>query len=430
MKHIWNKISLERIYILLLLIIFGGIVLQAPISVGFGTLFPHYQLVIKAWAEILMTLASGVVLILLARTRQFAILKDPILILAFVYVVLHIILLPVFWHGVSASVSGLIIDLRYIVFFGFMYIALRLYPNYRPLFIKTGVVAASAVLLFALLQVTILPVDVLKYIGYNTHTIVPYLTVDQNASYIRINSTLRGPNPLGAYALIVLTLLLAAMLRKPVIRTKLRYGLMILAIGGIIVLWASYSRSALLAAIVSLVLVVLLASFRRISRRTWVVSGSVVAIVFVGIFLIGGSSFVSNVVLHDNPEGGSISKSDDGHASSLINGTKSALDNPLGSGIGSTGSASLYTQRPVIVENQYLFIVHETGWLGLILFVALSIRIFKRLWFEKSEWLSLGVFSSGIGLLIIGLLLPVWVDDTVSILWWGLAGIALGAKRG
>ena len=40
--------------------------------------------------------------------------------------------------------------------------------------------------------------------------------------------------------------------------------------------------------------------------------------------------------------------------------------------------------------------------------------------------LSLGVFASGCGLAIVGLLLPVWVDDTVSIIWWGLAGVAIG----
>jgi hypothetical protein len=34
--------------------------------------------------------------------------------------------------------------------------------------------------------------------------------------------------------------------------------------------------------------------------------------------------------------------------------------------------------------------------------------------------------ASGIGLALIGLLLPVWVDDTVSIVWWGLAAIATG----
>jgi hypothetical protein len=42
-----------------------------------------------------------------------------------------------------------------------------------------------------------------------------------------------------------------------------------------------------------------------------------------------------------------------------------------------------------------------------------------------NDWLALGVFASGIGLAIVGIFLPVWTDDTVSIIWWGLAALAL-----
>jgi hypothetical protein len=30
---------------------------------------------------------------------------------------------------------------------------------------------------------------------------------------------------------------------------------------------------------------------------------------------------------------------------------------------------------------------------------------------------------------MIGLLLPVWADDTVAIIWWGLAGLALASHQ-
>ena len=83
-----------------------------------------------------------------------------------------------------------------------------------------------------------------------------------------------------------------------------------------------------------------------------------------------------------------------------------------------------------IIENQYLFIAHEVGWPGLALFVALFVMILVRLWKFRSDWLALGVLASGIGLALIGLLLPVWADDTVSIIWWGLAGLAIGGTYG
>jgi len=40
--------------------------------------------------------------------------------------------------------------------------------------------------------------------------------------------------------------------------------------------------------------------------------------------------------------------------------------------------------------------------------------------------LALGVFASGIGLALVGFFLPVWADDTVSIIWWGLAAVVVG----
>jgi hypothetical protein len=49
----------------------------------------------------------------------------------------------------------------------------------------------------------------------------------------------------------------------------------------------------------------------------------------------------------------------------------------------------------------------------------------RRLWARRADWLALTLFGSGIGLSVVGLLLPVWVDDTVSIIWWGMAAVIL-----
>jgi hypothetical protein len=148
-----------------------------------------------------------------------------------------------------------------------------------------------------------------------------------------------------------------------------------------------------------------------------------------GLLAVKGSSFISNVILHENPNGGSSVSSNDGHVASLLHGLAQLVHQPLGAGIGSTGSASLYGSSPTIVENQYLFVAHEAGWLGLLLFMVLSILLLVRLWQRRQDWVSLGVYASGIGLLFIGLLLPVWADDTIAIIWWGLAAIALASER-
>lgn len=194
-------------------------------------------------------------------------------------------------------------------------------------------------------------------------------------------------------------------------------------------LWASYSRSALLATGVSLVIVLGVTIGRKLSRRTWIVSFVVLAAIIGGLLLGRGNSFVSNVILHENPNGGSTVSSNEGHIESLQDGIKRFGQQPLGGGVGSTGSASLYGNSPLIIENQYLFIAHEAGWVGLILFSIIFIEVLRRLWRRRQDYLALGVFAGGIGLALIGLLLPVWVDDTVSIIWWGLAAIAIGAKK-
>jgi len=419
-----------KIYIGILLVIFGGIVLHAPLSVGFGTLFPDYSLLIKSWKEVLMFVSGFMALYLLYKTKRFNILRDPIIIAIAIYAFLHLLLLFYMNQGLNSSVAGLLINLRYLLFFALVYIAIKLYPNYRKLFIQVGVAGALIVLIFGLLQVLILPHDLLKYIGYNINTISPYLTVDQNQEFIRINSTLRGPNPLGAYAGLVLTLLVAVIAKSKYIKDKWQLTtISILLVCGLVVLWASYSRSAMIATAVAIFIVLAVTMFKKMSTKKWIIIGILMVLISGGLFMIRGTSFISNVILHENPNGDSSVNSNEGHTISLIDGYIQLLRQPLGAGIGSTGSASIMGNKSEIIENQYLFVAHEVGWLGLALFLFIFVSIMIRLWKLRDDWLALGVFASGIGLALIGILLPVWVDDTVGIIWWGLAAIVLGSRH-
>lgn len=429
MKRLSQLPVIEKVYLGILLVIFGGIVLHAPLSVGLGVLFPSFELLIKSWKECLMLVAAVMVIIILHKKQLLKILKEPLLLALAAYAGLHFVLLAVFWQGLAPSLAGLMIDLRYLFFFGLVYIALRLYPSSRRLFIKIGIIGALIALGFALLQVFVLPADILKYIGYSTKTIAPYLTVDQNSNFIRINSTFRGPNPLGAYASIVLTILVAfvAKYRLPKGKWQLLVGATLL-LGGVVALWASYSRSALIASCLGIVIVIGAAIGRKLARRNWILGSVVLVAIVGGLALSLGSNFVSNVILHDNPGSGRVVDSNSNHVSSLQDGVSRLIHQPLGAGVGSTGSASLYGKTPLIVENQYLFVAHEAGWAGLALFVLIIVEVLRRLWRQRQDYLVLGVFASGIGLALIGLLLPVWVDDTVSIIWWGLAAIVLGSR--
>jgi O-Antigen ligase len=366
----------------------------------------------------------------LVQRKQLALLRDPLIVWIGVYAALHMLALAWMSNGLLANMSGLLIDLRYLLFFVLTYVAVRLYPQSGRTFVRVGISGALVVVVFALLQITVLPHDALKYIGYSTDTIVPYLTVDQNTDFIRINSTMRGPNPLGAYAVIVLAGVVAWLLGKQTKPSGQKTTLVVatLLLGSIAALWASYSRSALIAAIGALLIVVVVMIGRRIGKRTWIITAAVSVVGILAIIMSSGSNFVSNVILHENPTEGNNVNSNQGHVTSLQDGIARLWQQPYGAGVGSSGSASLYTDAPLIIENQYLFIAHEVGWAGLIVFMLIFVGILRRLWRRRHDWLGLTVFASGIGLAIIGVLLPVWTDDAVSIVWWGLAGLVVGGR--
>ena len=421
---------IDRLFVGILLVVFTGIVVHAPFSVAFSSLFPQYQLLFKSWKEILMLVAGLLMIIILYTRKKFEILKSPLILLIAAYAGLHLLLVFLFSTGITALIAGLFIDLRYLLFFGLAYVAMCLYPSLRRPFVLLFFVGAFIVAAFALLQVFVLPHDILKYIGYNESTIAAYLTVDQNPQFIRINSTLRGPNPLGAYAVIVLALVFAYWLKvKPSKERRPLLVISVIIIGSVVALWVSYSRSALIAAFAATGVIITTVIGRRISRKAWIAILIGVVVVAGGLFAARNSNFVSNVVLHDNGATGASVNSNQGHVTSLEDGVGRMIHQPLGGGIGSTGSASLYGNSPLIVENQYLFIAHEAGWLGLGLFLVILFLVLRGLWRARADWLALGVFASGIGLALIGLLLPVWVDDAVGIIWWGLAAVVLGDNK-
>jgi len=412
-------------------VILGGIVLHAPLSVWLGTIFPEANLWIKVWKEVLMLALTPVAVVIATRRGLWrSLLDDWVIRVALVYGVLHAALVVLLYQGVQATLAGLAIDLRYVLFFVLVYVAMKAAPQYRRQMLAVALAGAVIVVGFATLQL-FLPADILSHIGYSKDTIAPYLTVDKNPDYIRVNSTLRGPNPLGAYAGMVLGLLAAVYVqRKAWLQgKKMAIFMAILTVCSVVALWISYSRSSLVAGMVTVAIVVVAAMGRMISRKAWI-GAAIASLAIVGVLALNqDNQLVSNVLLHENQEGGSSVSSNEGHVTSLATGVELLIRQPFGGGVGSTGSASLYTDAPIIIENQYLFVAHETGWLGLLLFGALFGLILARLWHGRADWLSLGMFASGIGLALIGLLLPVWVDDTVAIVWWGLAAVAL-AKGG
>ncbi len=408
----------------LLLMVFGFIVLHAPITVWLGTQFPSVALAVKAWKEVMIVLAAVLLLLALWRAGKLRMLAEPMVLLPLIYIALHVFMIGLYPQSAAATVAGLMIDVRYVLYFVDLVVFLQLYPPYAPSFLRVGITGAFIVMLTTVIQL-FLPHNALSVLGYGPDTIQPYLTVDKNPDFIRYNSTLRGPNPLGAFAVIVLSSVLAywAMMRKKLSKKQWIY-VAILGGASLVSLWVSYSRSALIAAAVAAVLVLVIALKPRLTPRKAGVAVAIILLFAAAGYAARNTSFVANVIMHNNPTTGAEVDSNAGHVESLADGVRRMATQPLGAGIGSTGSASVIGGKGLIIENQYLMIAHEVGWGGLALFIGLSIYLLRQLK-RQSGWLATAVFASGIGMAIIGLLLPVWVDDTVSIVWWGLAALVI-----
>lgn len=418
--------NIGRLYVGLLAVVLLGVVVHAPLSVGLGTLFPGAELFIKSWKELLLGVAALLLVYTLFKEKRWGIYNERLFYGIAAFSGLCLLLVPFLYTGLEATLAGLLINLRFFLVFVLVYSAVKLYPGSVRIFLGATFAGVLIVVGFAALQLTVLPVDILKYIGYSEATIMPYMLVDQNPDFVRINSTLRGPNPLGAYMVVVLASLVALLVAgRQKLSRRARTGLFVLAVLAIVVLWATYSRGAALGAMAALGIVAVVVFGGRVSRIVWI--GLVAGALLLGGALIAAreTPFVSTVILHEDPAEAGDFNSNDEHAASLMDGLERMLAQPFGAGIGSTGSASFHTDSPLIIENQYLFIAHETGWVGLVLFLAVSGGVLMLLWRRRGEWLALAAFSSGVGLMIIGMVLPVWVDDTVSIVWWALAAIAL-----
>ena len=97
--------------------------------------------------------------------------------------------------------------------------------------------------------------------------------------------------------------------------------------------------------------------------------------------------------------------------------------------MGIAGPASTHNNHPAkIAENFYIQIGQETGVLGLVVFLVINIIVGYRLFLSRADTLSLLLFASLIGISLVNMVSHAWADDTLSLIWWAFAGVALSPK--
>ncbi|HSX27957.1 MAG TPA: O-antigen ligase family protein [Candidatus Saccharimonadales bacterium] len=381
----------------------------------------------KSWKEILLLIDLVVSLIYLYRSRKLqAYWADKLVWLIFAYAALHLVLWAVFRPERSPALAGILMNLRFLGMVLLTWVLLTFVPRRKllDLGLVTVAVGGLAVLLFAVLQATLLPTDFLQHFGYGNATIAPATTLDNNQSIVRLQSTLRGPNPLAEY-LIIIGVVFATAWRKD--RRLLMSGLLLLT--GV-VLFFTYSRSAWLGAFVAGAVFIFVRIKSQRLRRV-LVGGTVTVFMVGGIGLavaLPHSVFLQNTILHnktgDHDRGSTVE-----HFAALGRAGKNMWHHPFGQGPGTAGPASFYGPTPNIPENYYLQIAEELGIFGLLLFLAINGMVAWRLWQQRQHKWAGAWLAAFVGLAVVNFFLQGWADETTAIIWWSIAAILYRVEK-
>jgi NADH:ubiquinone oxidoreductase subunit 6 (subunit J) len=375
--------------------------------------------------------------------------------------------------------------------YGLLFLVLFLFARHIPLnndekrgLVDITLLSATAVIIFGIVQATVLPEDFLTHFGYNaeygiteTGERISYCHKIENAithkEFCRVQSLLSGPNQLGAYLLVVLPLFFYRMILAESFFVSLLYFFPLLMGGGVLIM--TWSRSAWIGAIaMAAALFIVEANRPRKALLYLAFFGLGISAVFFPILsiehwddlkpvaLIGGGvglffllmMMIQNVIKEWFSGLGSIiflitliavvavravkdtffwniilrPSSSQGHWERWSDGAKYIFENPFGLGLGDAGPASARFANPgetgFLPESWYLQVGLESGFIGLALFVTILILVALRL-IAVDNTESRPMFLSLAGVSAASLFLHSWESAVVAFSFWALTGIAV-----
>jgi hypothetical protein len=394
--------------------------------------FGHINL-FRIWKEVVLVIISPIViyLALINKRLRHWLLRDKVVLLILLFSLIELIIGIVGYHlhhvNGSALEAGLIIDLRFFLIFVFTLVITNYSDFFKRYWRQILIYPAILVILFGISQL-FLPLNFLSHFGYGPHTIPAFQTVDQQRRFHRIQSTLRGANPLGAYLTVIIPIFIFFSTKRRLIR-------IISTLLGLVAIVFTYSRSAYVGLIITIGVVLYYLKFDGTKLKKdvkqalyFIFIGIVLLILALSIALRNNTTF-DNIFLHTSKNSHSHSTSNSVRFSDLRVNSENFIKHPLGQGVGIAGPASVHNNHPAMfAENFYIQIGQEAGVLGLIVFLSINIIVGYRLYLRRDDPLSLLLFASLIGLSLINMLSHAWADDTLSLLWWAFAGVALSPK--
>src|ERR1035437_6399754 len=304
----------------LVLIVLFLIPFHAFLTVWGAQLVGHYT-ALRLWKEALLSLIMVGVLYLLVidQNMRKRVFKQRIVWLIIAYCLVNIIwgITSYFRKAVSLTALGygVVVDLRFLVFFVLVWIVASYAKQLHDNWLKLMFIPFIIVVLFGLLQEFVLPANFLGHFGYSKDTILAFQYVNNNNVFLRIQSTLRGANPFGAYLLIPLSVLTTS-----IIRGRRSWRVLSLYVLALVALFFSFSRSAFLGYVFIALIVAFLHYQRAVLKHIPLIVTSVAIITLVTLVGLQHNSNLENVILHTQTNSAIKTTSDQGHIAGLKNG--------------------------------------------------------------------------------------------------------------
>lgn len=426
---LWPRISLY---------IFYGLLAYVPLHIFLSTWLGTSFGVLEA-----AKIAKDVVLIIgflfafclsLIKPWFKQLLRDRLVWLIAAYGFLTIVLAILKPTDADAEILGVVYNLRFLLFFLYALLLSRLFEPKKVWITSAKIVliVGTVVVSFGILQYLFLPDDALKSVGYSRQNgVLPAFFIDDKPDLERIMSTIRDPNSLGSYLVILGPLFALAWFRQ---KTKKVWPVGMLALTALCS-YFTFSRSGWIGFVVALsAFVVLSPRFAHIiqTHKRPLLIGALAILVLMsgGLYVARNSYFVQNTLLHAD-QSTTLEDPNELRVKFFKESAEDIVNEPLGSGPGTAGLASIRNniQGTQLNENYYLQIATEVGLFGLALFLAIVGVVGYRLYgLHVKNPAAAALLASFIGLAVTNFLVHIWANEAVAYTWWGLAGILLATK--
>jgi O-antigen ligase len=200
--------------------------------------------------------------------------------------------------------------------------------------------------------------------------------------------------------------------------------LLLLLIGAALIL--TQTRAALISARVVVFLAVKHIEGRNSSRRIQfaMIFAAAIVLALPAITATGLSERVTTTI------SGQQNATD--HVQAFWNGVHAIEAEPLGHGVGTSASVGQRLSYGFIIpENSYLQVGVENGVIAMVIFVALTIAVLRRLRraATRADLGTSAIRSAGLGLATGAFLIHTWNEFSVAWVFWGLAGAAIGISE-